>query len=173
MNIWMKLSALAMALILILSMIGCGKKEAAATESVGTASPSESGETTQTEEQPETAAPAGETEPTAATTTQEQPTGQETAAEQNEYEELDSELEDLDWLVDDLGTPPIVTVKWETYENMSDSEKAAYEACFTNQSAFDLWYEMAMISYEMEEIYDEGALNLKEILSMMLGKELE
>lgn len=183
MNKWMKWIAAAMALLFALSVAGCNKNQSAASQPAATAAPSEGGETAAPEAQPESAAPADEAEPTAAPTNSEQPANpeqpvnQETTATQSEEEatdetsglEYDAPVED-----DGPGTPPIVTVTWETYESMSDTEKAAYEACFSNQNAFDIWADEAMNSLDMEELdFYDGSLNLKQILSILTGEDIQ
>lgn len=172
-----KLLALAMALLLVLSISAC-KKEAAAS----TAAPTEAAAPEATEgtaDPTETTAPAesvpaapveGETQPAA-------PADPQLSTEESEFD-FDLEIsmeEELLW-EDEIGTGPMITVTWETYDAMPDSEKEAYRACFTNQAAFDSWEELALMDYE-SQFFDEGmmgmgSLILKDIISMLIGQEL-
>lgn len=175
----MRSLTLLLALALLLCVAGCKKKEAAA----GAAAPKT---TTQAAQESEVTAPAEETATEAAASTdtaetteatasapaqtQEQPVGQEL-----EYDE--SIAVEEEFLDEQIGIGPRITVKWETYENMSDAEREAYRACFTNDYAFGEWEDMAMLDFD--SYYDEpvflgsDTLSLKEIVESLTGKTFE
>ena len=183
----MKLMAILLTLALVFSLAACGAKEELAvpqdmetmdTEEIlpegETAAPEQTpeAETAATEQtsEPETATPApeGETTATDASATTQEVTFDETV--------VDAELLPEDELIyeDEIGVPPAVTVKYAVYEAMSDSEKAAYQASFSNALAFEQWEEMALANYEADLIEDDmlglGSLNLKEIFELLTGK---
>lgn len=173
----MKLICLTMALLLALSMTACKKEAAApATEPTETTAPEATGDTA---EPTETTAPA-EGETTAPAEGETQPTASEGSQISTEESELDFDMEigleeELFW-EDEIGTGPMITLTWETYDAMPDAEKEAYRACFSNQAAFDSWEEMALMDYESqffdEGLYGTGSLVLKDIIEMLIGQEL-
>ena len=181
----MKLICLMLALVLALSLGACKKEAAApATDPAETTAPAEGGETTEpTQAEGETTEPSqaeGETTAEEQTTapTVNQEAGSEDFVISTEEDELDFnwEIESDEFLYEDeMGTGPMITVTWETYEAMPDAEKEAYRACFSNQMAFDSWEEMALMEYESqfyeEEFWGTGNLVLKDIIEMLIGME--
>lgn len=164
-----------MVLVIVLGLLlvyaaGCnrGKIATPATEPQEAAATQQTGEATEaTQSATEATAPDTEAQ------TPEEDRPPDTGMEESE---LDYELDyELDW-EDEIGTGPKITVTWETYESMSDTEQEAYRACFSNQAAFDSWEEMAFMDYEFsfldEDIWGGGSLNLKEIIAMLIGEEL-
>jgi len=173
----MRMLTLLLALALLLCAAGC-KKEAAAgatapqttTQATQESQEATTGEDTATEATASTEAT--ETTASAPAQTQEQPADQESEVEFNETVEWEEEFLD-----EQIGIGPRITVTWETYENMSEAEQEAYRACFTTDLAFSEWENMAMLDYDT--FYDEplfmgsGTLNLKEIVESLTGKTFE
>lgn len=182
--------------ILILCMVclllcSCGKKNAAADGTTQPATAAPTGEELPTDETQQTGEATG-TEPTTGTEPSQntdpsqstEPTQQAPATEQTQPTEELEYTEDLGYLEEELyydempeiGTGPLITVKLETYENMSDAEKQAYEACFSNEYAFDEWMQMALMDYETslndDVLMGFGTLNLKEIIESLIGQEI-
>lgn len=165
MKTMLKVLMIIMALALVLSLAACGEEQVdAPAEETPTV---ESAPEEQTPEG-ETAAPEGET----AAPTTDATTDATTPTEEIAFDAEPSLEEELLW-EDEIGTGPMVTVKYEVYEAMSDSEKEAFRNCFTTASAFDFWEENALMNYGNElldeEFVGEGSLNLKEIYEMLTG----
>lgn len=171
-----KLLALAMALLLVLSISACKKEAAAPTTAPTEAAAPEA--TEETADPTETTAPA-ESVPAAPAEGQTQPAAPADPQLSTEESEFDFDMEiypDEEFWEDEIGTGPMITVTWETYDAMPDPEKEAYRACFSNQAAFDSWEELALMDYE-SQFFDEGmmgmgSLVLKDIISMLIGQEL-
>ena len=173
----MKILTMILALALVLSLAACGEEKLETpTEAPTTEQPVPEGESVAPEA--ETAAP--EVETTAPAEEATDPTTETTAPAQQEEISFDAEVSLEEELIEeeipeeDFGVGPLITVKYEVYEAMSDSEKEAYRDCFTTPAAFDFWEENAFMNYE-NEILDEGflgagTLNLKDIYEMLTGK---
>lgn len=168
-----------------LLLCGCGKKTAAADGGAQPAAAAPTGEELPTDETQE----AGETTGTETTQSTEatqstEPNQETVTTEQTQTSDEWEYSEELYFTEDEFGmdempefgTGPLITVKLETYENMSDAEKQAYEACFSNANAFDEWMEMALMDYDTsmnEDMYlGLGTLNLKEIIESLVGEAI-
>ena len=182
MNRWMKLFALMMAFTMVLCAAGCKKdKKSAAATTAATTAPT-TAPTTQATDAPEveeeveaTEAPA-QTESTAATNPEEVPT----VNTEEDIIDIDTWLDEYEFLeeelpTDGLGSWPLVTLKLEAYESMTDAERAAYEACFGDETTLEMWLDEAQMYYESRhnEFLFSGDLNLKEIISALTGENLE
>lgn len=195
MKIVMRYCVMAMVVALLLCAAGCKKDKTAAAQSAAQATtqatqaaeaseetaPAATEEVAAATEATETSAPTGTAEQPAGT--EEQPTAEQPTAEQPTTQEtpvdVDQEIinEEEFPFEEEFGTGPRITVKWETYEAMSEAEKEAYRACFTTEYAFNEWEEMAMMDYETsweeEPLGGYGSLNLKEIIELLTGEQLQ
>jgi len=174
-----RFSAIAMILAMLLCAAGCGEEESAAattkatqapTQATEEAAPAPTEEVAVATDSTETTAPSTAEQPTTEQPTATEPTSQETIVDVDEIVIPDEEL----LPEEDFGVGPLVTVTWKTYESMTDAEKAAYRACFSNDRAFEDWSEMAFMVYETETMEDEllayGSLDLKAIIEYLTGE---
>lgn len=182
-----KLIAIMTILVLLLCAAGCKKKnedapaqtptqatDAAPTEEVTTEEAPVEGTTAPATEATEATAASGDaTEATTATDSTEATAAPTDEAVINVEEEEEIYLEETD----DLGYGPLVTVTLETYEAMSEEQKEEYQSTFSNQTAFEEWYDMAMMDYDMrnsEVLMDTtSTLNIKAIIEMLTGEKLD
>lgn len=171
-----RFSVIVMIFALVFCAAGCKKEKSAAATTQATQAPTQASEETATAPSEETVAATEATQTTETAT--EQTTATEPTTQENVVDVEDVGVPDEDTIPEDeFGVPPLITVTWETYESMTEAEKAAYHACFTTDSAFDSWAEMAYLSYEMEmseeELWEYTSLNLKMIVEYLTGETFD